>query len=524
VAYDRAVPSRGRTRDACAIALVVIAGAIIGEGAIFARPELTRTAAFLFGDQSYSLFVGSEMMRGARLYRDVAYPYGAGPVYAYVGLARIFGNTPVVYLQFLLCASLINLALAYLLLRRAARVGVALFITLVGVLPVLLVPGALLGGYTSAFYIPIERMMLLAATLTWRPADDRSLARAVALGAIIGLGQTIRFGPGIVFLAVIVAFDVALRIAGRTSSTTALARSTLTMIGTFAAIEVTLLAAAFAILPRPVAIDVAWPRYMLGAFAPLASRVTGLPGWRVTVGQYFNPLAAGVLSGVSVALFVRGRADRSRVPAAAVFLPPLFYLAAALTFFQTEHHFRQFCWALPLGCAPALDERRWTRAVALVCWAPVLALMLTSAAPKRTPDLVDVICPNGWRLRTTRADKERIEGITSALRTIADTGGAGAVIFYPSGSGFYVAFGVPHTSRETWFFSGAIRPYEVTTLAHQYRQAAALVACRDNRSGPDRPYFRADLPQPVREAIEPRMAERLWRDDDCAVFRLRREE
>ncbi len=499
----------------------MLAGAAVGESAILARPELTRSAAFVFGDEAFSLFVASEVMRGAHLYSEVAYPYGAGPVYAYVGVARVLGNSPLVYLHFLLFVSLVNLALSYLLLRRASSAGVALLIAVAGVLPVLLVPGALLGGYTSAFYMPIERTMLLAASLAWRSTDGRSPGRSAALGAILGAGQAIRFGTGIVFLLVIVAFDAALRASGRALSTRALVRSTLVTVAAFAAIEVGVLAAAFTLLPRPVAIDVAWPSYMLEAFPPLASRVTDLPGWQVTVGQYFNPLAACILGCVSVACF-RGTGV-SRVTAAAVFLPPLFYLAAALSLFHTEHHFRQFFWALPFACAPALDRSAWARALAMVMWAPVLALVVSSAMPKRTPGLVDVLCPNGWRLRTSMTVRNRIEGIAGALRRIAEGGNPGPAIIYPSGAGFYAAYGVPHTSRHIWFFRGAIRPYEVDDLANRYRTATALVTCRDEGSGPDGPYFRADLPQPLRRAIEPRMGARLWRDDDCAVYRLNRD-
>lgn len=506
------------------MAVLVVAGAAIGECAIVGRPELTRNGAFLFGDQGYSLFVAAQLRGGARLYRDVAYPYGSLGPYLYVALSRVFGNTPLVYLQFLLAASVVNLGLAYALLRRAASPGVALFVALAGILPLLIVPGALLGGYTSAFYIPIERMMLLGAALAWRPPAERSADRAAALGAVLGLGQAMRFGPPLICLAVVMLFDVALVITRRGASKATWLRSTLIMLGVFAVVQALLVATSFATLPRPVAIDVVWPRFMLGAFAPLMSRWSGLPGWRVTVGQYFNPIIAGVLTAAGAVWYARKRdmPDTALV----AFMPPVIFVAAAFTLFHTEHHFRQFCWMLPFGCAPVLNRHAWTRAAALVCWAPLCFLTLTSAAPKHASNSVLLTCPNGWQLTVSATEKTTIESIVSALQTVADRAGGGPVLFYPAGPGFYVAYGIPHVSRDTWFFAGSIRPYDIESLVVAYHQLAGLVVCRDDpeHTGPDGPLFRASFPPLLRDGIEARIAEPVWRDSECAVFRLREPE
>ena len=121
----------------------------------------------------------SEVLAGARLYRDVAYPYGWLPVAAYTAVAFCFGNTPTVYLQFLLLVSATALVLAFLLTRRFLPIGLSVVVTLVGWLPVFVVPGSLLGGYLSSYYMPVERLLLILAALIWRPALHRSRSRSV---------------------------------------------------------------------------------------------------------------------------------------------------------------------------------------------------------------------------------------------------------------------------------------------------------------------------------------------------------
>ena len=102
-------------RESAAIAAIVAVALLVGELAIFRRADLTRPGSLVSSDAGYSLFVTSEVLGVARLYRDVAYPYGWLPVAAYAAVASCFGNTPTVYLQFLLLVSATGLTLAFLL-------------------------------------------------------------------------------------------------------------------------------------------------------------------------------------------------------------------------------------------------------------------------------------------------------------------------------------------------------------------------------------------------------------------------
>lgn len=509
-------------RDAAALALVIFAALLVGELWIYRRPDLTRTAAFLVGDPAYSLFVTSEVLGGARLYQDVAYVYGWLPVALYSAFAAVFGNTPIVYLQFLLVVSTLNLALAYVLLRRVLQPGLAAFVTIVGLLPVFLVPGSLLGGYISSFYLPLERTVLLLVALAWRPPARRSTAASAVLGVLVAVLQAIKFGPGIVLLAVLIAFDAVLTALDPARPLSRWLRHALTIAGVAAAGEAVIAAAAFALLPRPVAWDLIWPDYLVHSYPPAARRWPGWAGWRVTIGQYANPLAGSVLSAIGGWLSFR-RAIREPESRAAVFMIfPLLFVAGAFTFFRTEHHFRQFAWTLLPGSAVAVASRRWCRALAVAGWLPVAAVVAHNAV--RAPDAgaAEVVTDAGWRLAAGAAEKTRIESIVRALRAIRESHGDLPVLFYPNGAGFYVAYRIPHVSRQTWFFQGSVRPYDVASLVSEYRALGAVVACRDegNTTPLAGAFLHEDVPREIRASLEARIAETVWRDDQCAVFRL----
>ncbi len=360
------MPSRapGHSRDLIAVIVVIVAAACIGEATIVRRPELTLTPAFLFGDEGYSLFVASELSGGARLYQDVAYPYGWLPVFLYRPFAFAFGNSPVVYLHFLLLASLGGLAAVYALVRRVLAPVSACILTLFGVVPVFVVPGSLLGGHLSAFYLPFERMAIVLVALVWRQPEVRSERGAAALGAMLVLLQNIRFGPGVVLCAVIVGLDAVLL--GLTRPPRSLARwlrLTAIMCGVLCAGEAVMAAAAFGLLPAPIARDVLWPAYMQQAYPPLGMRWPAWGGPRLFLAQYVNPVAGMVLT-VASAWAIATSSER-KTQAAVLLLPPLFFVAGAFILFRTDHHFRQFAWVFTLGAAPAFARFHITRPLAV---------------------------------------------------------------------------------------------------------------------------------------------------------------
>jgi hypothetical protein len=268
-------------------------------------------------------------------------------------------------------------------------------------------------------------------------------------------------------------------------------------------------------LPFDVGADVLWPSYLREAYPSWASRWPGWNGWKLLVAQYGNPLAGAILSMLSCVLILRR--SRTAEPGAARFLlPPLLFFFGMFSFFRTVDHFRQFAWMLTIGAVPALFYSRFARIVAAVAWLPVFAVVVTSVFRGRASDAVDLVTPTGWQLRVSSADAARAEGIRGALDALASTDGSSPVIFYPSGSGFYPAYGFQPPGRTVWFFSHAVRPYEIPELRRDVQRAGSVVAC-----GKSRPFEL--LPSSLRDVIEHRLAGPVWTDGDCTVFRLRRE-
>jgi hypothetical protein len=488
-------------------AAVILSAFAVGELAIFRRPDLTRNAAFLFGEQGFSLFVANEVLHGARLYRDVAYPYGWLPVAMFVACARMFGNTPVVYLQFLLVTSVAGLACAYAALRRFLPPGPSAFVTIVGLMPVFLLPGSLLGGYTTAFYQPVERLFLVLTVLAWQPPRRRTVSNAAALGAIAVGMQACKFGPGLVLLAVLFALDVALIAIDRQASWAAWARCGTVTVGIAAAGECVLASAAFALLPRPVAADVLWPAYFIGTYPPSAARWPALTNWRLVAAQYANPIAGMVVTAAGLAMLWQRRSGAADDERWGLMVLPALFVAGAFTFFRTDHHFRQFGWMFVFGAAAAIAQWRTSAIVAAIGWVPVACVVALSVIRPPDGERVALVTPNGWRLSIAAVEQTRIDGIVSALGGV---GGRGPVLFCPNGTGLFVAYSIPHVSRENWFYRIALRPYEFDTLNREYAAVTALVDCSALENIPDE----------VREPLERRIAARVWNDDACVVYRL----
>lgn len=497
---------------ASAIVLITLA---IGEASIFGGLRLSRGMGFLLGDEGHSLFVASRLLQHARLYRDVAYVYGWLPVSAYIPVARAFGNTPVVYLEFLLSWSLIALLIGYAVVRQRHSALAASVVVVAGLVPVFVIPGSLLGGYVSTFYIPMERAALLSAVLIWRLPHQRTVARSAALGSIAVLMQMLKFGPGLVLLAAITTLDMAVLLAEqRPHALSEWLRATMAMAAAFVVGEGIFAGAVFRTLPFDVAADVLWPSYLREAYPAWASRWPGWNGWRLLVAQYANPIAGATLSVVSaVPVLRRSRpADRGL---ARFLLLPLLFLFGMFSFFRTVDHFRQFAWMLTIGAVPALGRSRVARIAAIAAWLPVFGVVATSVVRGRASNSVDLVTPAGWRLRVAPAEAARADGIRGALDALTKVDGAAPVIFYPSGSGFYVAYEFEPPGRTVWFFSHAVRPYEIPDLQVDFRRAGSVVTC-----GPG-PLFEM-LPASLRGALVSRLDGPLWTDGGCALFRLRR--
>jgi len=308
---------------------------------------------------------------------------------------------------------------------------------------------------------------------------------------------------------VLFALDVALCAFDRRARWASWARRFAVTLMVVAAGECALAIAAFARLPHAVALDVLWPAYFVNTYPPAAARWPDLTNWRLVAGQYLNPLAGLALSAAALTRLWRRRADAAEDPRWALLLLPALYGVGAFTFFRTDHHFRQFAWMLVFGAAAAIVERRRFVAVALVGWLPVASVVAASVVRPSDATREVIVTPNGWRLSLGTAERGRVDGIVSAIREI-DADAPGPVLFYPNGTGLFVAYGMSHVSRENWFYRIALRPYELQTLNREYSRVTALVECGAMENMPDE----------IREPLERRIAARIWTDRECTVYRL----
>jgi hypothetical protein len=453
--------------------LVLAAGTVLSTAALLRRPDLSVTSGYLFGDQSLNLLVADELLAGRVLYRDIHSQYGPLPAYLHTGFAAVFGNTPVVFLSFHQVLSLVGLVLLTCLVRRATGAATTCFVVIVGLLPIFLTPGALLGAYTSSAYIPVERLCLIGLALAWVPPARRGPWSAAALGVILGAWQGVKFGGAFYAgLALLLTDSLALALARPPSLRPWLTSLAITG-ASFIAVETCWAVLAFSCLPGPIAVDALWPQYMLVQYASLqASPLPEWNGWRYFVGQQLTPLT-GVLLGftalaacVVVALRRRPPGGSEVIPLTSLrlFIPLLFFALGFIGYFRHAHLPLQYAWA---GClAGALVVDRLPRPAWLLlglCWLPGLWLVVRAdliSGPSQ--ELHAVTMPTGDRLFLTDEEDSLVSGIRDELARVEseERTPRDGVLFYPGGAGMHHFFGIPRKGRHAWYLAGFVRPYE----------------------------------------------------------------
>jgi hypothetical protein len=522
--------------------LVSMLGLVLSSAAMIRRPDRYITFEYVLGDHSLNLLVADELQSGHLLYRDIFYHYGPVPAYAYAGFARLLGNTPTSFLTFHQLVGFVTLGLLTWLLQRSVRTLTACFVVIMGVLPVFLTPGALLGSYTSSAYIPLERLCLVLLALAWVPPASRGLGRAALLGLILGLWQGVKFG-GAFYAGLGVLLTDALALALVRPSPLGHWVKMLAVTGaSFLAVEAGWAVLAFSFLPRPVAVDALWPQYMLVQYASLAA--SPLPvwdGWRYFLGQQLTPLV-GVLLGLAAvagALRAAFRKQGAGGPGLAspdsmrLFVPFAFFLLGFFGYFRHVHLPLQYVWA---GClAGALVVDRLPRPAWLIlglCWLPGFGLMLkTDLVSGHSPDVRACRMPAGDVLYLTEEEDQLVSGITEELaRLRSEEADRDCVLFYPSGAGMHHYYGIPRAGRHVWYLAGFVRPYESAEVSSALGHEYALVFVSDRpitepRSDPGE-MFNAMFARPVFDgeicdALRSRLHDPVPVGSRCLVYRVR---
>ena len=164
-------------------ALAAIVSLAVSVAVMWARPDLTRGAAFLFSDQAANLFVAHALHQGASLFTGVAFPYGPVSIELYARLSEWLGNTPLVYLGVMAVLAAASAGMVLWLVGRFVDRRTALATIAFGVAATMPLPGANIGGYTSSIYMPIERLCLLGAAVLWTSPIERRVRTSLSIGA-----------------------------------------------------------------------------------------------------------------------------------------------------------------------------------------------------------------------------------------------------------------------------------------------------------------------------------------------------
>jgi hypothetical protein len=464
-----AAPTAGQTKSTRAALFPLCAGllsASVSAAYIYARPDLTRGAAFLFGDEGANLFVAHALHNGLSLYTDVAFPYGPVGIELYATISSLIRNTPTVYLGVLAVLSAVTVAMVTRLLRGHLAAAVILAVVVLGFLPTMPLPGAPLGGYTSSIYMPVERIGLSCRGAALAPSQWPLSGQEHADGRRSCFGQGIRFGTGVVVLAAIVVVDQVASLGhGESRERRQALLASATALTGFLAAECAWVSWALLVLPINEAIEFLWPWHMWETHRS-ASSVARWPtwaGWRMAATQYMVPVSAGVLSGAGFVRWLRIEAagrDQRASRQGALFILLVAYALDCVVFSKHEHHFRQFAWMLIPGTVPMLAALPSAWRTTLLClWIPAAWPLVSALTHPPSSEIVRFEVPRGFAVYVPRPTLSRIASLALFARSAPAS--SGPVLFIPHGAGWLYAYDVPHVSRHTWFYSRAVvRPFE----------------------------------------------------------------
>jgi hypothetical protein len=477
------------------------------------HPEQVFTDQFLFHDAGVNLLLAKELNAGKVLYRDLSYQYGPIPIYLYTAASRLFGNSATTYVEFHRSLSLLHLTLVFLVLRSRFPRWPAAAVTLLGVAPFAIVPGAILGGYLCSAYMPIERCYLTLLPLLWQPPGIRSNGRAAALGAYIGGYQFIKFGGGFFAGAAVFLLDLlVLAIAGfRRDQFGRWLRTSLSTLAAFAVVEGFRCGIAVVLLPAAVAWDVIWPIYIAQNYATLATDLYPWQmSWRHIVLRQLVPIL-GIAYAV-IGMVLAARRGVGAIPKMGVLTLALFYGVALFKYFGHTHVFLQYAWMLMVPTILLYDlAGRRAQIFILVSLLPGwLSLGYLLHHPPTGADCPRYQMPNGDVLFPSGMDDPpllpRLELLFQQRWGKPHPGPSQRVLIFPMGAGYHFYYRVPRFSRQLWYIPHFVRPYDTAEIIRNLDQAAAVIV-RGEPSGDAlswaEPLFAPQVVSLLRERLEP---------------------
>jgi hypothetical protein len=458
----------------------------------WSHPEAIMDSRFFAHDLANQLHLNDELLPGKRLYSEVFSQYGPATAYLNALVARVFGNTARALMLFQTSLAIVVLLQVYVLVRRRLSPWRAVLFTTIAVLP--WIPSA--AGGPGAYIQPyggFERIILLAAALSWRPLLERTRWRNIILGLLLASLQWFKFGSAFIAGAGLFATDLIilahLKQVHRRSWKTLVAANALILAG-FLAGECALWIYLASTQPWPIARDVLWPVYMVSNYAGYVTWNTRFIDWE-NLGYFIGaqlPLVAAIVSFAFLLGRLLGRRatarretrDAENFASSGPFVFLILFWVLGLSGYLAHVWLAMgYAWLLMVGAAAGIARfRPVTGLIVLAAWAPCFFSTARGIWPSHTPtDLKPVTFRNGETLWLDATWQARIEILSQRL---AEECGAPehpskAVMAFVSGGGIAHYLGYPVLMRHSWFMPGFVRPYDEDAVRASLPHTGALV-------------------------------------------------
>jgi hypothetical protein len=447
------------------------------------RQDSLLNGVYFFRDEAHVLMTADALLHGATLNKDIFWHYGLIPIYFYTGIAAIFGNSALTYLGSLVPIFILNIGLAYGILRK--HLG---FILTLITMAVVVLPGFLRMVAGGRIYVSFEMAALLSIALAWRAPPMRCVGFAVSIGSIFGVMQGIKFGGAFFAGAALILTDGLYLWINRAtlSDLIAIAKNYAIILATFLFVELLWIGWAYRTLPAPIAFDTLFPLYHLEAYASYKS-FEGTSAQFETIGIFLGTQLPALVCLISFFLVMfkvlASRSSKSgaqnSTPYAHVYLA-LFFLVGWTFYFQQKWTVLQYVWLLYIPFGAGLQYCNRTGKIFLILLILPSTLIFPYKLFFQKQHRERVVLPNQQALWLEPVEKKRAEKIFAVLKTISDQGNnpaetRDAVLFNYMGSGFHFYGNLPHAGRHTFFLRGFLRPYEEDAIFAGLAQTKAIV-------------------------------------------------
>lgn len=507
--------------------------------AILLRPAFVFSEQFLLRDAGFSLVVADHLLRGGKLYQELFYQYGPLPAYFHAAVARIFGNSAQTFVGLLQIVCIVDVAIAYFLVRRVAHGWTTFLLLVIGLFPAFLVPGSFTVVSIGPAYPPFERTLLLLLALAWRGPSARTLKRAFVIGLLLGVMPWIKFGAAFVAAVALVLVDGAFLIRQRVELEAWLnwLRQLFATGIAFCVGQAALMAFLWKTCSSEIAWDALWPAYMIQSYQSYVG-ADRFPHWinlRYFVGTQLPPLTGLVLV-LATAMIVLGRKrwDGLSEEGAGPFLfLGVFFGLGVFVYFKHVWLIMDYVWLLILASAWIVGRcENFLKGVVFVLWIPC-ALVNLKAVRAQDSDRTKVatILPNSevlWLDLSARTRLERLEGELRLLGASTDGGGTYHTLLLPIPPGIYHYLGLARATRHAWFIPAVIRSYDEDPLVASLNRTAAIVLFfeREQASPPAAqphswdwfPFGCSPLPERFSAALASRLGAPVKIDARCFLF------